>query len=37
MKLVKSGHLQVGKGKRIEKLMDKLDLSRMGTWTEECQ
>ena len=37
MKLVKSGQLQVAKGKRIEKLMGKLDLSGMKTWTEECQ
>ena len=37
MKLVKSGQLQVGKGKRIKTLMEKLDLSGMGTWTEECQ
>ena len=30
-RLVKSGQLQVGKRKRIEKLMDKLELSGMET------
>ena len=36
-KLVKSGQLQVGKEKRVEKLMDKLELSGMGRWSKECQ
>ena len=36
-KLVKSGQLQVGKKKRIEKLMEKLELSGMKTWSKECQ
>ena len=36
-KLVKSGQLQVGKKKRTEKLMEKLELSGMKTWSKECQ
>ena len=36
-KLAKSGQLQVGKKKRIEKLMEKLELSGMKTWSKECQ
>ena len=36
-KLVKSGQLQVGKEKRIKKLMEKLDSSGMESWTEGCQ
>ena len=34
-KLVKSGQLQVGKEKRIQKLMDKLELSGMQAWNKE--
>ena len=37
MKLVKSGQLQVRKEKRVVKLMEKLDLNGMETWTEECK
>ena len=36
-KLVKSGQLQVRKEKRVVKLMEKLDLSGMEAWTEECK
>ena len=36
-KLAKSGQLQVGKKKRIEKLMEELELSGMKTWSKECQ
>ena len=36
-KLVKSGQLQVGKETRIQKLMDKLELSGMEAWNKECQ
>ena len=36
-KLVKSGQLQVRKEKRIDKLMEKLDLSGMEAWTKECK
>ena len=36
-KLVKSSQLQVRKEKRIVKLMEKLDLSGMEAWTEECK
>ena len=36
-KLVKSGQLQVRKEKGVVKLMEKLDLSGMEAWTEECK
>ena len=36
-KLVKSGQLQVANQKRIEKLMEKLELSGMESWNKECQ
>ena len=36
-KLVKSGQLQAGEETRIQKLMNKLELSGMESWNKECQ